>query len=171
MAGTPLKVRWVRKGAPLFTKVRSMLMGNGAAKVDDIEGVVSREEFQKCLDKERARADRLNGTFTTLVFEIAGIADRETSDEIVALLAKTIVKRARKADTVGWFEERLGLILAHTGSDRVPTVWKSIQDAFEKRLLLEMPSQFSKVRLRCSAYGYPISHARSLQDKAARETG
>jgi len=100
-----------------------------------MDKVQSREEFYKLLRRERACSDRNEHKFSLLVFETA---DPEVIEELVRVLGG----RKRQIDEMGWFDERIGVLLPYTSSHEANTLAQHVS----RKLTVPPP---------CTIYTYP----------------
>jgi lipopolysaccharide/colanic/teichoic acid biosynthesis glycosyltransferase len=83
-----------------------------------VEGVRSREDFRKALERERAVSDRTEHEFSLLVF------DGELVRDPAALrgFARILTRRIRQIDEIGWFDQRLAVLLPFTSAGGANTL-------------------------------------------------
>jgi lipopolysaccharide/colanic/teichoic acid biosynthesis glycosyltransferase len=76
--------------------------------------IPSKEEFNRILKRERARADRSGDVFSIVVFEV-NYYDKSKLDE--HHLVETISMRIRPTDDMGWFDvAKIGITLPNTNA-------------------------------------------------------
>jgi PleD family two-component response regulator len=74
--------------------------------------IYSEEEFRRIIDRERARADRIDHQFSLIVLDFE--FDNGNHGENGRLLGK-IYSRIRRIDEIGWYDpQRIGIILPYT---------------------------------------------------------
>jgi len=111
----------------------------------DNYGIYSAEEFHRCLQRERARADRSEITFSLLVFDLWKYTG---SDDHLRDLAQLLLSRVRLSDIVGWIDvQRIGVLLFNTPYE---SACKVAEDVLEKLAALEPPP--------CTIYTYPCQY-------------
>lgn len=117
-------------------------MGNrsGSARGNDplsVSAILSAQEFESLVRRERERADRVRQPFAVLVF---GALEGDASESLWDVAGK----RLRSTDALGWLDDRRQGILL-----RGATVRHAV------RLAEELQKTFSGLRTDCTVHGYP----------------
>ena len=68
-----------------------------------LNGLLNHKEMLYVLHRERARADRTGREFSIIVFQPP--KDTPHNQRALLRLARTVVRRARETDEVGWFDD------------------------------------------------------------------
>jgi lipopolysaccharide/colanic/teichoic acid biosynthesis glycosyltransferase len=85
-------------------------------------------QIQRALERERARADRLDGGFSLLIFELPAQGS-EPSD--YSLLINVLLERLRISDEIGWTDDgRLAVVLLDTAGDGAWVVADDVISAY-----------------------------------------
>ncbi len=119
------------------------------------------KNFSAQLDLERARTDRTGSPFALVVFDLADSENACTRDEFTNLIAKTIAKRKRASDVLGWYEsspKRVGLLLGNITQQQTSNVIQEIESLFRSRLLAQDFAIHDVPPLECDVYLYPSPH-------------
>ena len=72
------------------------------ARSASLPKILSREDLQRTLDKERTRADRSGRAFYWVLFRLG---DSHSEKQVLQRLGDIVARRIRSTDTVGWFDE------------------------------------------------------------------
>ena len=97
-----------------------------------VRTMLSPEQLNQAMQRESARVDRKGEGAVSLV--LFRIPESERSSLSAIRLAKTILKRIRVTDDVGWFDdEHLGLLLPETTAAGAWQLAQIVCDAVAKR--------------------------------------
>lgn len=103
--------------AKVFLAVRRRTAGSSSPALD---GLLSREQLDRILERERARSDRSGEVFSLAVFTVG---KAKTDLEVMAHLAGILRRRLRLTDDAGRLNERrLGVVLPATPASGAWTV-------------------------------------------------
>ncbi len=111
-------------------------MLGGAQVVPPIEGIMSREDFERELLRQRARCDRAYSRFALISFALYGSdASRANSSLPLWNLAQAVHGRMRVSDAAGWLTSgtSIGLLLLDASQEDAQAVIASIEEAFRAR--------------------------------------
>ena len=130
-----------------------MLTGKRRFWPNSANGIISPEEFERTLVRQRALADRTGLPFVLLAFDLSQI---NTAIE-ATLLLNILATNARLSDTVGWLgdrQQRVAILLADTkeGSLRV---LERIEETFTQKAPLLLPREAPVSELHCEVLAYP----------------
>ena len=118
--------------------------------------IYSEEEFKKIIEKERARADRNNHTFSLVIFDL-GASDLKKTN-IIPLFGE-IKGRLRFVDETGWYDDqRIGMILPYTSNIGATKLVENICEYFGSSI----------PKLVCTIYTYPLDNLHNKKDKHNR---
>jgi len=100
---------------------------------NQLNGMLSIEEFQAVVKHERARSERDGSEFSIVVFEIAQFLK---NNRALSQITESLKERVRTIDEIGWFDE--GCICALLPSTDHAGAWRFAID-YEDKLVLEQP--------------------------------
>lgn len=87
---------------------------------DSLAALLSKDQFDRVLQRERARSDRSGDTFSLIVFSVGPTADHQRTLEH---LAQILMRRLRLTDDAGWLDQRqIGVVLPDTAAAGAWTV-------------------------------------------------
>jgi hypothetical protein len=133
--------------------IKNLSLPVRALKYRSIDGLNSRKEFYKIIDRERERANRNNHKVSLLVFNLESFPDNGRESR---LLIKNIIKEKRKVDELGWYDKRsVGIIMPYTSSHGA----RKFSVRLSRTLNFIMPDSF------CYLFTYP------LEDKTDAQAG
>ena len=85
----------------------------GGERARGVQSLYTRAQLEAVLGRERARADRIRGEFSMVVFRTRGEEPHAT-----AKLARMLLRRARATDELGWFDPAaVAVLLPYTCTD------------------------------------------------------
>jgi hypothetical protein len=109
-----------------------------------LEEIYSMEEFKRIIEKERARADRNNHTFSLVLFDLGSSDMKKTN--IIPLIGE-IKGRIRFVDETGWYDDqRIGMILPYTSNTGATKLAENICESLGSPI----------PKLMCTIYTYPL---------------
>jgi hypothetical protein len=74
-----------------------------------LEQLYSSKEFELLLQRERARADRLDSKFSLIVYTVNGLPSKKN---YLRSFLQVVRKRIRAVDEIGWFQDHsIGVLL------------------------------------------------------------
>ena len=115
-----------------------------ALKYKSLQGINSRKEFYRIIDRERDRANRNNHHVSLIVFNLQSFPDNGKERK---LLIKNINKEKRKVDELGWYDKHsVGVILPYTSSNGA----RQFSVRLSRTLNFIMPDSF------CYLFTYPL---------------
>jgi len=147
----------IKRHTTFMDVVRTLFSGAKDAHGREIEMLLSPQQFEETLMKERARADRGGQPFALLTFDINLPHDREEYMQAVWFLASLLNARTRITDTKGWFGDRVGLLCPDTPIANVSIICDLIEENFNKHLREEMGSDGDAPQITYQVYAYPGS--------------
>ena len=129
----------------IFNRLRRLIDSVGISQVSTI---CSREEFSCVMEREFARAERSNQSFSVVDFNIGDVeANKELDRELGKQLLRVLAKRLRSTDEVGWLDGyHVGVLLYNTPSEGA--------QIFSKKILEMLPDAFTPPDFKI--HSYPI---------------
>ena len=135
----------------IMKKIWSNLNLSSQRRRDKLYAIYPPDDFYEILERERARADRSNQSFSFVVFALdLHDMDNDNTQHLLSVL----VSRIRISDEIGWFDRQIGLVLPDTPAEGA---WKLIDDVC-KELNRKTSSSF------CTVYTYPFEKRSSYSD-------
>ena len=132
-----------------------------ALKYKSLQGINSRKEFYRIIDRERDRANRNNHHVSLIVFNLQSFPDNGKERK---LLIKNIIEQKRKVDELGWYDKHsVGVILPYTPSRGA----RQFSVRLSRTLNFIMPDSF------CYLFTYPLENktdTKSGEDKVGNVT-
>ncbi len=139
-----MAIRWLTKWLPK------------RSEEDALRSLPCVKKFRRTLARERARAERLGDGFSLLAL---GVNDWRSGQPTLAHLARTVRRRLRVTDDVGWLDgRRLGVILPGTPAWGAWTVADDLCRTFPADVPLP----------ECKVYSYPADWMGSEENRAGR---
>lgn len=108
-----------------------------------LQSLLTPEQMAIAIERESARADRSGGEFAMVLFRLQNL-DRQSNSTV--RVAKTILKRVRATDDVGWYDDQnIGVLLPDTSAAGAWRFADQVCALVEKK----------QTRPICSVYCYP----------------
>jgi hypothetical protein len=126
-----------------------------------VRTLLSPEQMNQAMARESARVDRRGaGVLSLVLFRIPGTRSKQATTWAVRL-ARTIIKRIRVTDDLGWFDEdHIGMLLPDTTPGGAWQLAQEVCDAVAKRR--------NGVRPLVTLYSYPAdANAQDADNSAA----
>ena len=112
-------------------------------KEQNQHAIYTTEEFTEVLERERERADRNKHNFSLVVFDMG---PAEANRASARRLVRTISRRVRNIDEVGWYDKlRIGVVMPYTSAEGA---WELADDICQS-IGATMPPPV------CAVYTYP----------------
>jgi len=127
--------------------------------------VLNAVQFNRELQRQRARADRSQSRFVLALFRVALESDDLAATHIASRrLARVLDARARLSDVVGWYVDAsvLGIILP----DAEPTRLEGFVQQIEQTFLDDIAGLRLGARVCCDLYNYPNANCDSKDEPA-----
>jgi len=133
----------------LFHRSKKYRNSANVLKKKGPNGIYSKEEFKRSIEKERARADRNNHILSLVIFDM-GSSDQK-NDTTVHLIRR-IKDRVRCIDEVGWYDnQRIGIVLPYTSNKGAIRLTENICEFLDGSIPKTV----------CKVYTYPLDELNS----------
>lgn len=117
--------------------------------------LLSEQRFNEELLRVRACSDRRGCSIGVVILELIDGANRRRNPEMMVLLGRIVSKRIRRSDTVGWYGNRIGVILCGTTREEVTGVVENIEGLFRGQACRLTRLNQSIPEISCDVIMYP----------------
>jgi hypothetical protein len=124
-----------------------------------LAGIHTQERFEEFLLKERARAERTNSPFALVLLDVALDREQPEYGQAMQVLSEILHARVRRADTAGWFEHRLAVILTDIQPECIDGICDYIEGEFQSQVRDRLDRQCPSPALVCEVYLHPMAIA------------